>query len=318
MTELFRERLLDRWPDIFRHLGLPAKILNKKNQPCPMCGGTDRFRFTNQGGGGSWICTHCGAGDGVTLVMKIKKWGFARAKAEIEPVIGTAKVQPRKEPNEFTRRRALNGLWASGTPITSDTPAGQWLIYRTGITEFPDAMVLRAVASMRWWDSEHGAKFFPGMIAMVTEPNGKPVNIYRTWLTPEGRKAPINPMRKMMQGPIPPGSAVRLWPASVEMGVGEGIETCISASIRHDYVPTWALLGTAGMSSFIPPPAVKRLFVFGDNDLNYAGQAAAYAMGHRLGAVTDRKFLVDVRIPYHVTAGEDWNDVHRPRRGDFD
>ncbi|MDO4879526.1 MAG: primase-helicase zinc-binding domain-containing protein, partial [Neisseria sp.] len=37
-----------RWPEIHAALGIPAKLLNtRKHQPCPHCGGKDRFRYTD-------------------------------------------------------------------------------------------------------------------------------------------------------------------------------------------------------------------------------------------------------------------------------
>ncbi|MFX4842739.1 primase-helicase zinc-binding domain-containing protein, partial [Acinetobacter baumannii] len=38
--------------------------------PCPACGGTDRFRFDDNGRG-SFICNQCGAGDGLDLIKKV-------------------------------------------------------------------------------------------------------------------------------------------------------------------------------------------------------------------------------------------------------
>ncbi|MEG7474655.1 primase-helicase zinc-binding domain-containing protein [Serratia marcescens] len=39
-------------------------------QPCPVCGGKDRFRFDNLQGRGTWFCNQCGSGDGLNLVEK--------------------------------------------------------------------------------------------------------------------------------------------------------------------------------------------------------------------------------------------------------
>lgn len=306
MTDLLRDQLTGRWRSILPHLGIPAKFLNKKNQPCPMCGGKDRARFLDTDGNGTWICTHCGAGDGISLVMRKNGWDFKTAKDRIEPLIGAArvaKVAPAKTDDD--RRRDLNALWQQGRPITRGSPAGLYLTRRTGITEYPDC--LRAVDSLRWWDGD-GAKFFPAMIARVSGPDGRPVNIYRTYLTRDGHKAPVDPCRRMMPSPVPRGFAVRLAQATDVLGVGEGIETCICAGLIHG-VPMWSLLGTGGMARWVPPPGVIRVVVFGDNDKGYGGQAAAYALGHRLLALPGRPLEVDVRIPGHITTGWDWADM---------
>ena len=90
------------------------------------------------------------------------------------------------------------------------------------------------------------------------------------------------------------------------LGIAEGIETALSASILFN-VPGWAA----------SPPAccrnghrlrVTTVFVFGDNDASSTGQAAAYALARRLKA---KGLTVSVEIP-HAT-GRDWNDVHVTR-----
>ena len=52
-------------------LGVPAKALTNRHGPCPVCGGKDRFRFDDKGGRGTWICSTCGAGDGIELVKRL-------------------------------------------------------------------------------------------------------------------------------------------------------------------------------------------------------------------------------------------------------
>ncbi|MFA9256090.1 primase-helicase zinc-binding domain-containing protein, partial [Escherichia coli] len=50
---------------------LPAlgiQVLKNRHQPCPVCGGSDRFRFDDREGRGTWYCNQCGAGDGLKLV----------------------------------------------------------------------------------------------------------------------------------------------------------------------------------------------------------------------------------------------------------
>jgi hypothetical protein len=36
-----------------------------RHQACPVCGGSDRFRFDDKEGRGTWFCNQCGAGDGL-------------------------------------------------------------------------------------------------------------------------------------------------------------------------------------------------------------------------------------------------------------
>lgn len=322
-TEPFRSRVVGRWGDVLPQCGIPVKFLNGKNQPCPLCGGKDRARFSNLEGNGTWICSKCGAGDGISLVMKKNGVDFKGAMAIIEPLIGAARVAKAKPARTDKQRRAdLNALWKEGRHIAGDSPAGMFLAARTGITEYPDC--LRSVDSMRCF-ADGVAIFHPGMIAKVSGPDGKPANVYRTYLTRDGKKAAVDPPRKMMPGPVPPGSAVRLFDHGEHLGVGEGIETCIAASLIH-MVPVWATLGTSGLLSWVPPTGVTRVTVFGDNDKGFAGQAAAFALAHRLLALPNRPLDVDVKIPgVPDPSGDDWNDVLMrdyadcfPKKGDFE
>ena len=61
-----------RWYEILTSLGVSAHYLQDKHGPCPLCGGKDRFRWDDLEGRGTYICNQCGAGTGVTLVMKFK------------------------------------------------------------------------------------------------------------------------------------------------------------------------------------------------------------------------------------------------------
>ena len=44
-----------------------------RHQACPVCGGSDRFRFDDKEGRGTWFCNQCGAGDGLKLVESVQR-----------------------------------------------------------------------------------------------------------------------------------------------------------------------------------------------------------------------------------------------------
>nr|WP_254281973.1 primase-helicase zinc-binding domain-containing protein [Escherichia coli] len=60
---------LGHWPRILPALGI--QVLKNRHQPCPVCGGSDRFRFDDREGRGTRYCNQCGAGDGLKLVEKV-------------------------------------------------------------------------------------------------------------------------------------------------------------------------------------------------------------------------------------------------------
>ena len=59
------------WTEILAHLGVDECILKKRNMPCPICGGTDRFQYTDKFGEGNYHCRSCGAGGGFKLLQAI-------------------------------------------------------------------------------------------------------------------------------------------------------------------------------------------------------------------------------------------------------
>ncbi|QBY47010.1 VapE domain-containing protein [Arsenophonus nasoniae] len=58
-----------QWEFILQHLDIST---NRKESPCPACGGNTRYRFDDKEGRGTHHCSHCGAGDGLNLIMKVK------------------------------------------------------------------------------------------------------------------------------------------------------------------------------------------------------------------------------------------------------
>ena len=109
------------------------------------------------------------------------------------------------------------------------------------------------------------------MLAMVRDGDGKPVTLHRTFLRPDGSgKAEMRSPRKLMPGPVPAGSAIRLGPVREVLGIAEGIETALAASMMFK-MPVWSVINAAGMSSWSPPEGVSEVHIFGDCDEGFGG-----------------------------------------------
>ena len=68
-----------RWPAVLVALGVDARYTDtRKHQPCPHCGGKDRFRFTDHQQNGGFICNHCmpEGGSGFDLLMLVSGYDF--------------------------------------------------------------------------------------------------------------------------------------------------------------------------------------------------------------------------------------------------
>lgn len=77
-----------RWREILPQFGIPHGALNGKQQPCPSCGGRDRFVFDDRHGDGDYFCRRCDAGKGISLVRKVNGWTYAEAARQIDEFIG--------------------------------------------------------------------------------------------------------------------------------------------------------------------------------------------------------------------------------------
>ncbi len=99
--ELIREQARGRWLFILQYHDITVPM-NKRQGPCPvpMCGGTDRFRFDDLDGRGTWFCRQCipNAGDGFALLMKVKGWSFPQAMEAVAAVRRISQSTPPPEP----------------------------------------------------------------------------------------------------------------------------------------------------------------------------------------------------------------------------
>jgi putative DNA primase/helicase len=154
------------------------------------------------------------------------------------------------------------------------------------------------------WHAEERTNY-PGMLAKVMAPDGRPTNVHRTYLSEQGGKAPVEEPRLMMAGTVCKGAAVRLGrPVAGVLGIAEGIETALSAAALFG-VPCWAALNASLLKSWIAPAGISEVIVFADNDDDFTGQDAAYALARRLSREGLR---ARVEVPEEI--GLDWNDVH--------
>ena len=296
------DEAVGRWPGILQSLGVDPSFLRKKHGPCPICEGKDRYRFDDKEGRGTWICSHCGSGDGFRLLQHLKGWSFRDAAKEVDRVVGTVPAAAIvSERNEASKIQALTGVWEASQRVTHGDPVWLYLNRRLGLELVPAD--LRLHPALRYTDEDgRDLGHFPAMLARIQYPDGAGASIHRTYLTEDGQKAPVPQPKKIMPGkPLNTGS-VRLGAAGATLGIGEGIETALAASQRFG-VPVWAATNAVLLEAWVPPAGVDRVLIAGDNDASFTGQAAAYALARRLA---QKGIAVDVRIPGQV--GTDWAD----------
>lgn len=317
----------------------------KRHVPCPHPGHADSkdgFRvfkdFATTGGG---ICNTCGTfRDGFSLLRWINGWSGKEALEEVESYLGNRigrhrpralapspveearKLQKEKEQEEenIRLRRSLNRVWINSMPLTAPGAAiGRKYLSHRGLS-MEGTQALRFHRNLVYHDGDKVVGHFAGITAVVSDKNGSPATIHRTFLDESGRKADVESPKKMMSYPtdrIAMGGAIRLCEPGEVLGVAEGIETALAA-MQGLKIPVWATVSAVMMDKFDPPSCVKYLIVFADKDRGTEAQP----LGH--GQTSSRKLVERLRAqgmnalavlpPHDIPAGQksvDWLDVFK-------
>ena len=326
-----------RWPDVFTAAGMDASHFARQNRPCPLCGGRDRFSFFPKKTDGHWFCRGCGTGDGIELVKRFTKKSFPETLEFIERNLGLPLLEKkrgrRSNPTERSgtnreaaleqkRREALEALWRRAKPLSTlapEAPLRRYLRAR-GLDGCVPSGELRFVDSLECWEAPEPrtgeasvdakaelAGRFPAMVARLTDSSGTLTTLHRTYLTEDGRKAPVRAPKKLAAGAVGDG-LIRLYPAGDMVCLAEGIETALSVHVLTG-LPVWSVVSLVGLKRFglgTIPENVHTVRIFGDNDRSYAGAAGAYELAARL-----RRERPELEVTVHIPEmpGADWNDV---------
>lgn len=93
-----------QWPFVLAGLHINIPDSPRKHTACPACGGTDRFRFDDNGRG-SFICNQCGAGDGLDLIKKVNNCDTTSAAQLAADVLGIDYRAAQTDPAAASQRR---------------------------------------------------------------------------------------------------------------------------------------------------------------------------------------------------------------------
>ncbi len=234
------------------------------------------------------------------MVKKALGVSFEDAKKEIEKVLNIN--EPQKINNEKQiDPNILRKLYRESKPITRQDLAGRYLKNR-GLL-FIENTGLRFHPSV--YEPETRTKM-PCLLATFKN-NGKAITLHRIFLDEYGQKAPIEKPKKTMPvlGKMA-GGAIELAEYDEVLGIAEGIETALAVMLYFE-IPCWATLNSTLLEQW-NPPAVKKIYIFGDNDKSFTGQKAAYTLANKIY----KYYRVEVMIPEEV--GSDWLDIYNKEK----
>ena len=303
-----------RWDEILRCLGVDERILSRKNMPCPLCGGTDRFQYTDRFQEGNYHCRNpdCGPGGGFKLLQAVRGWDFATALRKVSECVSAAPPRAAQDPPLPGEQMKLlaRRIWNEACPVRAGDDVDRYLSSRgLGLDHYPATLRChprlgyyeRAVDGA-WGGSSEGTRppakarrvaEYPAMLARIDGPDGELVSLHRTYLE-NGRRAALPDAKKVL-APGVNGASVRLFDCGQTLALTEGIETALAVHLLRS-VPVWAGLSAGNLEKLWIPPHVRHVLVFGGNDATgqFDGQASAYALARRL-----RK-----QAAQHVSTGE--------------
>ncbi|MCG2583903.1 primase-helicase zinc-binding domain-containing protein [Massilia sp. TS11] len=309
-SELF-DHLRGRWTDALLALGIDRRIVNKRNQPCPirLCGGRDCFQYTDHAGEGNYSCRRCGSGRGFQLLRGVFGWPTAQAIAQLRAFLARHGIPPplMQRNGRKAASRALE-LWEQGHPVSADNIVGRYLA-RFGLRFGQISSKLRYHPAVDFINSLDGKHFrhsaLPAMLAAIENEQGELVSLHRTYLL-DRASVPQALARKRMHRTID-GAVVRLAAPASDLVVTLDIESALTVGAYLGSA-AWAVLDHHGLGRLVVPACVGRLDVFtaNDSDRAHEGQAAAFALATRLKHER-ADITVEVHVPPHP--GQRWSDA---------
>ena len=90
------------WQDIIQTLtGIDSKVFNGRHQSCPLCGGSDRFRFIRRHEK-QFFCNVCGAHSGINFYMELAGIDFSTAINDVGDYLNLIPTEQREIINKKT------------------------------------------------------------------------------------------------------------------------------------------------------------------------------------------------------------------------
>ena len=237
--------------------------------------------------GDTAILFHCFAGCSTTEVMK----ALQRQRLHDRSALAMPEGKPKRDMSALANR-----LWKASVPIVG-TLAEDYLLARGLSGPYPRSLRFNPATIL---GSGPAKRVMPAMIAAIENDEGV-IAVQRTFLDPaDVLRKPI-PKPKVSLGLLGT-AAIRLAPATDELGLAEGIEDALSATAWFG-TPTWALAGVERLAFVAIPEKVRRVIVYADR-----GEAAERLLEKAREHLTGNGRELVPQVPkFH----KDWNDAWR-------
>lgn len=266
------------WPSILERLAIPT---NRGEGPCPACGGKTRYRFDNKDNRGTYFCSHCGAGTGLDLVMKVNQCG-AREAAEL---VAEAMALPMPEPKP-AREKPQTDIAGKVAALVAKASPGQSAYLASKGLQCPFPMLS------------------DGSLLLVLK-NGAGATTGAQVIKPDGSK-------RLVAGTVKKGSfcVVNSGEMPETVIIAEGLATALSV---QQFRPDATIIAAIDAGNLLPVSQVIRqryqdaqIIIAADNDIKpgepNTGKSAAEKAAK---AVSGR-----VALPQSEEKA-DWNDFHQ-------
>ena len=282
-----------------RAAGLGDDELIELSSLAPNYGGERATRSTLRSLRGAGV----GAGTWFYLA-RLNGWTPAAAgeSRPARPVPVLRAVEPERHQHQHQTLSAYGlRLWASSLPL-ANTIGAAYLLAR-GCVIPPADGDLRFLPAHKHPLGDYTG---PALVALVTDiETREAISLHQTWIRPDGTKPDDlpGPARLLLGGHRKAGGCIRLWPDEAVthgLGVGEGIESCLS--LAHAITPVWSLIDAGNLSALPVLPGIEALTVAQDTDS--AGRRAAQTVAERWAAAG-----AEVAIVAAADDGADLNDV---------
>lgn len=238
------------------------------------------------------ILFHCFAGCTAAEVMK----ALQRRQLHDRSVLAMPEGKPKRDMGALALR-----LWKASIPIAG-TLAEEYLTARGLVGPYPRSLRFNRETIL---GSGADKRVLPALIAAVENDLGV-VAVQRTFLDA------VDVLHKPIAKPkvalgLLGNAAIRLAPATEELGLAEGIEDALSAMAWFK-TPTWALGGVERLAFVAIPEKVRRVIVYADR-----GPAAERLLKKAHDHISAGGREVVIEVP---DVHKDWNEAWRARRVD--